>query len=632
MVWCTSCAKNFERPESDENYTWCPGCGRVFDQYNFSNEPTFVKNAAGQSQLAGNFVKTVQSDYSASRERILRIAYDDINNLARGLEMDDADIVLRPAVAFYTIALERNFTRGRRRELVEATCLYIACRENKKPFLLIDFSDFLKINVYVLGGTFLQLCKLLSLEEHPIVQKPVDPSLFIHRFANRLFGDGYMAVSKTALRIIASMKRDWMQTGRKPGGLCGVALYVSALFHGLKCTKLEIVRLVHICEATLTKRLMEFENTESGGLTIEEFNTKAEELERYCGSTKHPDIAFKLCGTNELLCEHKGSGKAPFALGLCECCYNDFIKLSGGLDGGLDPPAFQHAEWERMMEEAAQENVDVPIEGLKDRVDLDTPENGNKEEPFSRSASKGPATDNVAINEDTCDKFNGVDGMSNIADDEQENFSDIDDNEVDSYLLNEQEKQYKEMIWTKLNEEYLEEQAAKEAAAAAAKKAYEANFHNCPEEMQAAQELAAAAAAAVAKSRKERQQKRATEARNLGPAQTAAEATRQMLTKKRLSSKINFDALEKLFDDSEVPKKAKKSRTESSHSDDDELPHITKKGTESKHDDRRDSEWGAPEDEYGEDEGDIEQAHDDNSYHENLGGYDYDDDFEHDGF
>ncbi|XP_052196391.1 transcription factor IIIB 60 kDa subunit-like isoform X5 [Diospyros lotus] len=532
MVWCTSCAKNFERPESDENYTWCPGCGRVFDQYNFSNEPTFVKNAAGQSQLAGNFVKTVQSDYSASRERILRIAYDDINNLARGLEMDDADIVLRPAVAFYTIALERNFTRGRRRELVEATCLYIACRENKKPFLLIDFSDFLKINVYVLGGTFLQLCKLLSLEEHPIVQKPVDPSLFIHRFANRLFGDGYMAVSKTALRIIASMKRDWMQTGRKPGGLCGVALYVSALFHGLKCTKLEIVRLVHICEATLTKRLMEFENTESGGLT-----------------------------------------------------------------------------------------------------DLDTPENGNKEEPFSRSASKGPATDNVAINEDTCDKFNGVDGMSNIADDEQENFSDIDDNEVDSYLLNEQEKQYKEMIWTKLNEEYLEEQAAKEAAAAAAKKAYEANFHNCPEEMQAAQELAAAAAAAVAKSRKERQQKRATEARNLGPAQTAAEATRQMLTKKRLSSKINFDALEKLFDDSqEVPKKAKKSRTESSHSDDDELPHITKKGTESKHDDRRDSEWGAPEDEYGEDEGDIEQAHDDNSYHENLGGYDYDDDFEHDGF
>ncbi|XP_052207135.1 transcription factor IIIB 60 kDa subunit-like isoform X2 [Diospyros lotus] len=630
MVWCSSCAKNCERPALYEGFLCCPLCGRVIDQDNFSNEPTFVKNAAGQSQLAGNFVKTVQSDYSASRERILRTAYDDMNNLARGLEMDDADIVLRPAVAFYTIALERNFTRGRRRELVEAACLYIACRENKKPFLLIDFSDFLKINVYVLGGTFLQLCKLLSLEEHPIVQKPVDPSLFIHRFANRLVGDGYMAVSKTSLRIIASMKRDWMQTGRKPSGLCGAALYISALSHGFKCTKSEIVRTVHICEATLTKRLIEFENTESGGLTIEEFNTKAEELERECGPTKHPDTGFKMCGANELLCEHKGSGKAPFAHGLCEYCYDDFVKLSGGLDGGSEPPAFQRAEWERMMKEAAQENVDVPTEGLKDRVDLDMPKNGNEEEHFSRSASKDPATDDAAVNEDTCDKFNGVDGMSNIADDEPENFSDIDDTEVDSYLHNEQEKQYKKRIWEEMNKEYIQEQAAKEAAAAAAKKAYEANFHNCPEEMQAAQELAAAAAAAVAKSRKERQQKRAAEARNLGPAQTAAEATLQMLTKKRLSSKINYDVLEKLFDDPEVPQKAEKSRTESSHSDDDELPHITKNGTESKHD-RKDSEWGAPEDEY-EDEGDIEQAHDSNSYYENLGGYDYDDDFDCDGF
>lgn len=47
-----------------------------------------------------------------------------------------------------------------------------------------------------------------------------------------------------------------------------------------------------------------------------------------------------------------------------------------------------------------------------------------------------------------------------------------------------------------------QEQAAKEAAAIAAKKAYEANFSNCSEDVQAAQKLAAAAAAAVAKSKK----------------------------------------------------------------------------------------------------------------------------------
>lgn len=39
-------------------------------------------------------------------------------------------------------------------------------------------------------------------------------------------------------------------------------------------------------------------------------------------------------------------------------------------------------------------------------------------------------------------------------------------------------------------------------AAAAAKEAWEANFKNCPEDLQAAMELEAAIAAAVAKTRK----------------------------------------------------------------------------------------------------------------------------------
>ncbi|KAL9341961.1 hypothetical protein Peur_065286 [Populus x canadensis] len=47
----------------------------------------------------------------------------------------------------------------------------------------------------------------------------------------------------------------------------------------------------------------------------------------------------------------------------------------------------------------------------------------------------------------------------------------------------------------------------------------------------------------------ERQHKRVAEARNSVPAKSAAEAVHQMLTTKRRSSKINYDALEKLFDE-----------------------------------------------------------------------------------
>jgi len=49
---------------------------------------------------------------------------------------------------------------------------------------------------------------------------------------------------------------------------------------------------------------------------------------------------------------------------------------------------------------------------------------------------------------------------------------------------------------------YFQEQAAKEAIAAANKKAFEANFENCSEDLLAARELAASASEAVAKSRK----------------------------------------------------------------------------------------------------------------------------------
>jgi len=61
----------------------------------------------------------------------------------------------------------------------------------------------------------------------------VDPSLYIHRFAGKLgLGSTADAVSATSLQLIKSMKRDWMQTGRRPAGICGAALFVALHIHG----------------------------------------------------------------------------------------------------------------------------------------------------------------------------------------------------------------------------------------------------------------------------------------------------------------------------------------------------------------------------------------------------------------
>ncbi|KAJ8427938.1 hypothetical protein Cgig2_023314 [Carnegiea gigantea] len=307
-----------------------------------------------------------------------------------------------------------------------------------------------------------------------------------------------------------------LQTGRKPSGICGAALYIAALSHGYKFSKADIVKIVHICEATLTKRLIEFEDTESGSLTIEEFTRKAEELEGLGNLVKKAE--------------------------------------KGGLDGGSEPPAFQRAERERLARARADENaadsLPEPIKGIaKESGSLDN--GGNDQFTITGYTGEHEAVDGGDDKPEKADCV-GAEG------DESESFSDIDDAEV-----------MKKMTGEAMNWEYLQEQAAKEAAA---REASLANNLNCSEDMLAARELLSAASANAAKSRKERQQKRAAEAKN---AQTPAEAAFQTLSKKRVSSKLNYEKLQELLDGPVVSDNPKKSKTEK-HSEDHELSQINR--------------------------------------------------------
>ncbi|KAL4324442.1 hypothetical protein GQ457_11G014780 [Hibiscus cannabinus] len=596
MVFCSSCSRSVAGERLNDGALCCNFCGKVLEEYNYASEPQFVKDSAGQSKLSGNFVKSVQ-DISDSRRRTLDKAFDNMNSLRIQLEIDAySDEVVLIARRFYEIGLERNFTRGRRSELVEAACLYLACRQKRKPFLLIDFSNSISVNVYELGSVYLQLCYVLYLADTKDLPKLVDPSIFIHKFTNTLIPEGNDEVVKSARDILASMKRDWMQTGRKPSGLCGAALYISALSHGVKVSKSKIIEVVHICEATLSKRLIEFENTDSGALTMEEFTEKERELRTSSFTIKQPNTVSKETSLDEVLCKHKE--RKPFAYGLCNECYEEFMKVSGGLEGGSDPPAFQRAEKERMAKSSIEENTNSVSSSTVASGSEKPQNNGDLED----------ATDKAAIDDGDNNKLPEVDG----SDDESDNFSDIDDFEVEGYLHNEEEMRFKKIIWEEMNREYLEEQAAKEAAAAAAKEALMANYDKCPEDFQAAQELAAAAAEAVAKSRKERQQKRAAEEKKAGPPRTAAEATRRVLVKKGLSSKINYDALEKLFDDPVATEKTKKQRLESNSDQDEE----------------REAE-GDMADEYNDDGGDEE---DNMEFDGQVYDYEDDNDYDYDGY
>ena len=89
------------------------------------------------------------------------------------------------------------------------------------------------------------------------------------------FGGGEKThqVAMTALRLVKRFKKDWIQTGRRPAGICAAALFLASGMHGFKRTQKDIISVTRICDQTLRNRLSEFSQTPTALLTPEEFET-----------------------------------------------------------------------------------------------------------------------------------------------------------------------------------------------------------------------------------------------------------------------------------------------------------------------------------------------------------------------
>ena len=664
--WCATCAREVLAETNESNgFTCCTTCGKILDEHAFSSDATFIKNAAtGASVPDGHFVPEngiapgvirasrggrlygVQLD---SHERTLYRGKLEIMQIADRLGVRPRGDVVDSAHRLYKLAVQRNFTRGRRISQVAGACLYIICRQESRPYMLIDFSDVLQTNVYILGGVFLQLCRLLRLEQHPLMQKPIDPSLFIHRFADKLnLGRRMHTVANTALRLVASMKRDWMQTGRRPNGICGAALWVAAQIHGFSPSKRDVVAVVHVGEATLKKRLTEFENTPSAALSIEEFDAQARTFEQEEEANQNL-LSLPESSMAVLSCVHKGSENTPhFAQGMCRTCYVDYVRVSGGSVGGSDPPSFARAQVRKDEQEDAPlmlpspsndkltaefnsalaegelvkllnpsgddtkeslENALVFVPGISTRAKvkkqsvvktlqhkpLDPTFVRHAEDalrllvgsrwaemiclPFTVGKARGmvskahmselhPKFESFADSEgehialvdesvlhflisagcfddsalDYLNKFshhdvkilsstefnapllatnepdeNGL--VAKVDNGVIDTLSDVDDDEIDEYIHNDDEVKLRRVIWSEMNKEYLQNQASKEVLGLPSSS----------------------------------KKKRKTQQQTLSLAETPAAAAHQALSKKKGSSKINYEALENLFKTPAIP-------------------------------------------------------------------------------
>ena len=239
----------------------CLDCGNVVEESHVVNDLEFDED----QKAAGTFMDLTQR--ADPIQRNINKTFKLIEKVAKILTITEG--VVGYAKKIYTIASNKKFTQGRNTKHIVGAILYLACRYNKTNHLLIDFSEVLRINLFIIGSLYIKLVKLLN-----ITIQIIDPSLYMHRFCNKFnFGNNSKDVEKTALKILQFMKRDWITTGRRPSGLCGACILIAAKLHKLNINIKMLSDVVHVCPQTIQNRIDEFSLTKVASMTPEQFQT-----------------------------------------------------------------------------------------------------------------------------------------------------------------------------------------------------------------------------------------------------------------------------------------------------------------------------------------------------------------------
>ncbi|XP_011301532.1 transcription factor IIIB 90 kDa subunit [Fopius arisanus] len=510
---CRNCGSTEIETDPARGDAVCTACGVVLEDQRIVNETIFEETPAGTMALIGQFVSSDSTGGATgfgaayhvngkeSRDITIQNARRGIAHLCQQLRLNQRHI--ETSVNFYKMALSRNLTRGRKHAHNHAACVYITCRTEETPHLLIDISDILQIDVHELGRTYLKLTNALCINI-----PSMDPCLFIMKYALKLeFGEKTNEVSNTAQRLLQRMMRDSIHSGRRPSGLCGAALLIASRLHEFNRTPNDIIKIVKVHESTLRKRLIEFGDTPSSALTLDEFMTVDLEEEQ-------DPPAFKAARK-----------KDRERLQKLENVESEFDELTNEIDRQLEEfktsrgkrkrvgdDGVEEADAERFVAESTIDVINECLDGKFPDTEASGRDSGRES---SVNVGLGPDIASMGLGVSISDK-NGEDlfetGNGEI------DMTDLDDDELDSYIMSEKEASMKSNLWHQVNAAYLEQQKEREEKRLKEKE----------------------------EGKPERKKRKAGGKKKTGPANTAGEAIEKMLQEKRISTKINYEVLKSL--------------------------------------------------------------------------------------
>ena len=250
--------------DSTTGITVCLDCGNVIEESNIISQLDFDRNKNVNGTLVNLTFKNDSlfsfDPIQAKRNKV----YNYMSSIASSLSIPLH--ILEKAKKLYLIACNKKITKGRTTKIFVGALLYLSCRLCGSKHLLIDFSEVLQVNLFVIGVTYLKITKYLKMQVNII-----DPSFYMVRFCNQFnFGDKSQEILKFSYKILKFFQRDWITTGRRPSSVCGASLLIAAKLNGINITVNDVINVVKCSKDTLTKRLKEFSQTKASEMTKED--------------------------------------------------------------------------------------------------------------------------------------------------------------------------------------------------------------------------------------------------------------------------------------------------------------------------------------------------------------------------
>jgi transcription factor IIIB subunit 2 len=291
--------------------------------------------------------------------------------------------------------------------------------------------------------------------------------------------------------------RDWMTKGRRPAGICGACLLLAARMNNFRRSVEEIVQVVKIADTTLRKRLKEFKETPSGALTLTDFRTvwleeemdppafiKGKEKERATKGAEADEEAFEETGKvrkrpsradkrkrkrrriNES--DEEGGNEIQIPSDDAPRTYLDPVLFNSGILTGTSQtePLFLPDPGEEIRDsqpgptllvgQPPGDSIDLPPSqtvnsgSLADAVSPLEDEVNNllTEEVAEFLLNEQGAQLSAVLNEANERRMAAIQPVDELAG--------LDEDELDQFLMSEEEARLRERVWVEMNREYLE--------------------------------------------------------------------------------------------------------------------------------------------------------------------------------